>query len=129
MNVNPTHIAEVMDFRGAYGRLCSLAAQAMKEQNVSREAVRYALAGEGDYIALGPVRAQRRALNAVAERAVAALLEANEDMTRMQAFAVCIRLAREARTAVESEWGHSLAPGGEVSPWQHLSLPIVQVRS
>ena len=122
--VNVKQLQPVMDFRGAYGRLCTLAAQAMKD-GVSREAVRYALAGEGDYIALGPVRQARKMANMRGDIAAVALRSTG--MTPTATTEALIAIAREAREAVESEWGES-RDNGDDAIWDRLTLPMVNVR-
>jgi hypothetical protein len=123
--MNPTQLPHVMDFRGHYGRLCTLAAQALTQGNASREAVRVALGGDGDNLALTKVREQRTRCNTQLEWAITAL--GLIGVTKEDALILCRDQARLARLAVEGEWGYDR----DNSPdpiWDHLAIPMVQTR-
>lgn len=93
-------------FRGEYGRLCSLAAHAIRRSNVSRDAVRLAFQGLGVDHRCRVIRAQRRVVNAQLLNANDALISAG--ITGRTAAHLLIVVAREARDAVEQEWCISL---------------------
>lgn len=118
---------ELLAFRGAYGRLCTLAAYALKQQGVSKEAVRIALAGDGNSVQLRAIRDQRARCNKAGERAKAVLFD-HDGMTEKRALETLVAMAHEARASVQSEWGHSSVPGDEVASWDHLAIPKVNVK-
>lgn len=125
--MDPLQLETVGRWRGAYGRLMVLAAQAMKRDGTSRDAVRYALAGEGDHIRLEAVRRQRAVCNGMLAAAIGEM-SWRYGIEQGEGIEECVRIAREVREAVEGEWGHSQVPGSEEAPWDHLILPVVQVR-
>lgn len=135
---------ELDDFAGAFGRQCSLAAQALSENN-SREAVRVAFQGHGDNIALVLValRQNRTAMNMLLYKARNALVRARGIIAE-DANKAIVKRALDVRNAVQSEWGKTMVdpceihgPGtGKACPtnkqgcviperWERLTLPIV----
>lgn len=82
----------LLNYRGAYGRLCTLAALGLHAGN-SREAVQAAFLGEGENIHLTELRAARYAANEIFAK-VREVVDIRD----------CIKVAREARDAVEQEW-------------------------
>lgn len=112
MPVDYKQIPHVLTFRGQYGRLCALAAQALEHRNCSTDAVRHAMGGEGDYVQLAALREQRAITNRASTSAAVALRGGG--MSSTETTKLLIAVAREAKHAVESEWS--------------LRLPIVRVR-
>lgn len=99
------HCPALDAFQAAFGRHCSLAAQALHDGH-SREAVRVAFAGSGENVRLRPLRLQRVELNMRGETCKAALTA--RGLTKGDAWRAIIAAALVSRDAVESEWGVSI---------------------
>lgn len=101
---------ELLDLRGAYGRLFTLGAQALEHH--SRDAVRVALMGHGENIHLRPIRLARIEVGHQLDKARHALAlrgQIGPDATRLLFLAMA-----NAREVIEEEWDVRLpvASGG-----------------
>ena len=111
--MDPLQLEAVNRWRGQYGRLMTLAARALSDGDASREAVRYALGGEGTHVRLELVRRQREQCNGTLAAAIREMVR-RYGITQGEAITECTQIAVEVREAVESEWDET--------------LPIAQVR-
>lgn len=113
---------DLLDFRGAFGRLCTLSARALVELKVPRDLVRMAFTGDGSDLATAPIRRQRVAVDFAIERARYGLVKVG--CPSADASKLIVDAARCARDAVQGEWGETVGKAPH-ERWQRLSLPIV----
>jgi len=108
-------LPELLEFRAAYGRMCTLAAVALKLERVPHDDVREALHGNPQ----PTTRALSLQRIHVSETAKAFYYAAGKrGVTKSDATKQLISRAREVRDAVESEWGT-----GQYK-WTRLTLPL-----
>lgn len=101
--MDPLQLEVVTRWRGAYGRLLTVAAEAMREGRASRDAVRYALGGDGRHVHLEPVRRQRAVCNGMLAAAIGEMVR-RYGITQQEAIRECTQIAVEIGEAVEAEW-------------------------
>lgn len=88
-----------MRFRGEYGRLCSLAAQALNA-GVSRDLVFEAMLGQGDE--------ERGGLGLIRRQRAIAHLHMREAVGLGADRAAIVEVTLQAKRAVEGEWGQTV---------------------